>query len=175
MPRPAQISGSRPKRSVHRNCLSHRTSPAHLNGHVNRPAARIAERTCATRRTRDTRHCGKSPTACWPEHAQEAEVVLANKLWEENTMDIDTNARWLSRVTLAVAIIMIGWGLGVVFGQPVTAWFATSATIWMALLLISPLWQFRASFTAISALALATPVVSLLFSLLPLNPPATLA
>src|SRR5258708_18124460 len=122
MPRPAQISGSRPKRSVHRNCLSHRTSPAHLNGHVNRPAARIAERTCATRRTRDTRHCGKSPTACWPEHAQEAEVMLANEPWDENTMDIDTYARWLSRMTLAVAIIMIGLGLGVVFGQPVTPW-----------------------------------------------------
>ena len=33
---------------------------------------------------------------------------------------IDDSARWLSRVTLAVAIIMIGWGLSVIFTQPVT-------------------------------------------------------
>jgi hypothetical protein len=44
-------------------------------------------------------------------------------------------SRWLSRVTLAVAVIMIGRGAMVVFDQPVTAWFAVSATIWMALLL----------------------------------------
>ena len=43
-------------------------------------------------------------------------------------MSIDDSARWLSRVTLAVAIIMIGWGLSVVLGQPVTAWFAATAT-----------------------------------------------
>jgi hypothetical protein len=35
-------------------------------------------------------------------------------------MDINTYVGWLSRVTLAVAVIMIGWGLGVVLGQPVT-------------------------------------------------------
>jgi putative oxidoreductase len=87
-------------------------------------------------------------------------------------MSIDDYARGLSRVTLAVAIIMIGWGLSVVLGQPVTAWFATSATIWMALLLISALWQLRGSFPAIAALALATAVVSRLFSILRLNPPA---
>jgi MFS family permease len=51
-------------------------------------------------------------------------------------MSIDDSARWLSRVTLAVSIIMIGWGLSVVLSPPVTAWFAASATIWMALLLI---------------------------------------
>ena len=83
--------------------------------------------------------------------------------------------RWLRRVTLAVAIIMIGWGASVVLGQPVTAWFAASATIWMALLLISALWQLRGSFTAIAALALATAVVSRLFSILRLNPPASIA
>jgi putative oxidoreductase len=71
-------------------------------------------------------------------------------------MSIDAYARWLSRVTWAVAIIMIGWGLGVVLSQPVTAWFAASTTIWMALLLISAFWQLRGSFTAIAALALAT-------------------
>jgi putative oxidoreductase len=90
-------------------------------------------------------------------------------------MRIDDYARWLSRVTLAVAIIMIGWGLSVVLSQPVTAWFAASATIWMALLLISAFWQLRGSFTAIAALALATAVVARLFSVLRLNPPASIA
>src|SRR5260370_4933016 len=89
-------------------------------------------------------------------------------------MGIDDHARWLSRVILAVAIIMIGWGLSVVLSQPVTAWFAASATIWMALLLISALWQLRGSLTAIAALALATAVVSRLFSILRLNPPASI-
>ena len=89
-------------------------------------------------------------------------------------MSIDDYARWLSRVTLAVAIIMIGWGLSVVLSQPVTAWFAASATLWMALLLISAFWQLRGSFTAIAALALATAVVSRLFSILRLNPPASM-
>ena len=90
-------------------------------------------------------------------------------------MSTDDRARWLSRVTLIVAIIMIGWGLSVVLGQPVTAWFATSGTIWMALLLISAVWQLRGSFMAIAALALATAVVSRLFSVLRLNPPASIA
>jgi putative oxidoreductase len=89
-------------------------------------------------------------------------------------MGIKTYVRWLSRVTLAVAIIMIGWGLSVVLSQPVTAWFFASATIWMALLLISAVWQLRGSFTAIAAVALATAVVSRLFSILRLNPPASI-
>jgi putative oxidoreductase len=90
-------------------------------------------------------------------------------------MSIDDYARWLSWVTLAVAIIMIGWGLSVVLSQPVTAWFAASATIWMALLSISAFWQLRGSFTAVAALALATAVVSRLFSILRLSPPASVA
>jgi len=90
-------------------------------------------------------------------------------------MNIDKYVHSLSRLTLAVAVIMIGWGASVVLGQPVTAWFAASATIWMALLLISALWQLRGSFTAIAALALATAVVSRLFSILRLNPPASIA
>jgi putative oxidoreductase len=90
-------------------------------------------------------------------------------------MSIDNSARWLSRVTLAVAIIMIGWGLSVILTQPVTAWFATSSTVWMALLLMSAIWQLRGSFIAIAALALATAVVSRLFSILRLNPPADIA
>src|ERR1700675_1649807 len=90
-------------------------------------------------------------------------------------MSINDSARWLSRVTLAVAIIMIGWGLSVILTQPVTAWFAASTTIWMALLLMSAFWQLRGSFTAVAALALATAVVSRLFSILRLNPPASIA
>jgi putative oxidoreductase len=87
---------------------------------------------------------------------------------------IEESARWLSRVTLVVAIIMIGWSLKVILTQPVTAWFAASTTIWMALLLISVFWNLRGSFTAIAALALATAVVSRLFSILRLNPPANI-
>src|ERR1700704_5282478 len=90
-------------------------------------------------------------------------------------MTIDNSVRWVRRVTLAVALIMIAWGSSVVLGQPVTAWFTASATIWMALLLIAALWQLRGSFTAIAATALATAVVSRLFSILRLNPPASIA
>jgi putative oxidoreductase len=90
-------------------------------------------------------------------------------------MNIDNSMHWLSRVTLVVAVIMIGWGVSVLLGQPVTAWFAASAAIWMALLLIAALWQLRGSFIAIAALALATAVVSRLFSILRLHPPASIA
>src|SRR5437870_6464986 len=86
-------------------------------------------------------------------------------------MSIYDSMRWVRRVTLAVALIMTAWGSSVVLGQPVTAWFAASATIWMALLLISALWQLRGSFIAITALALATAVVSRLFSILRLSLP----
>ena len=91
------------------------------------------------------------------------------------SMAIDNSVRWLSRVTLAVAVIMVGWGASVVLGQPVTTWFAASATIWMALLLIAALWQLRGSLTATAALALATAVVARLFSILRLSPPASIA
>jgi putative oxidoreductase len=90
-------------------------------------------------------------------------------------MTNDESLRWVRRVTLAVAAIMIVWGLSIVLGQPVTAWFATSATIWMVLLLICAVWQLGGSFIAIAALALATAVVSRLFSILRLHPPANLA
>src|SRR6266403_3311558 len=90
-------------------------------------------------------------------------------------MNIDKYVHWLSRLTLAVAVIMIGCGLGVLLGEPVTAWFAASTTTWMALLLISAIWQLRGSFPAIAALALATAVVSRLFSILRLSPPADIA
>jgi putative oxidoreductase len=81
---------------------------------------------------------------------------------------------WLRRVTLVVAVIMAGWGASAVIGKPVTAWFAASATIGMALLLISAVLQLRGSYTAIAALALATAVVARLFSILRLNPPASI-
>ena len=41
---------------------------------------------------------------------------------------------WLRRATLVVAVIMAGWGASVLLGKPVTAWFAASAAIWIALL-----------------------------------------
>jgi putative oxidoreductase len=88
---------------------------------------------------------------------------------------IEESARWLGRVTLVVAIIMIGWSLKVILTQPVTAWFAASTTIWMGVLLLSATWNLRGSFPAIAALALATAVVSRLFSILRLNPPASIA
>jgi putative oxidoreductase len=82
---------------------------------------------------------------------------------------------WLDRVTLLVAVVMIGWGASVLLSQPVTAWFTSSAALWMALLLIAAVWQLRGSFMAIAALALATAVVARLFSILRLNPPASIA
>ena len=88
---------------------------------------------------------------------------------------IEESASWLSRVTLVVAIIMIGWSLKVILTQPATAWFAASTTIWMAVLLLSATWNLRGSFPAIAALALATAVVSRLFSILRLNPPVSIA
>src|SRR6266436_1917703 len=93
------------------------------------------------------------------------------QIWGTDAMSIDDYARWLSRVASAVAVIMVGWGLSVVLSQPVTGWFAASATIWMAVLLISAFWQLRGSFTSIAAITLATAVVSRLFSILRLNPP----
>ena len=90
-------------------------------------------------------------------------------------MRIDDSTRWLSRVTLATAVVMIGWGLSVILRQPVTGWFATSAMIWMVVLVVSAFWQLSGSLAAIAALALATAVVSRLFSILRLNPPASLA
>jgi len=74
-------------------------------------------------------------------------------------MNIDKYVHWLSRLTLAVAVIMIGWGWVFSLANPSPSGFAASTTIWMALLLISALWQLRDSFTAIAALALATAVV----------------
>jgi putative oxidoreductase len=82
---------------------------------------------------------------------------------------------WLRRTTLVVAVITAGWGTSVLLGKPVTTWFATSATIGIVLLLISAIWQRRGSYTAIAALALAAAVVSRLFSILRLNPPASIA
>jgi putative oxidoreductase len=82
---------------------------------------------------------------------------------------------WLRRATLVVAIITAGWGTSVLLDKPVTAWFAASATIGIVLLFISAVWQLRGSYTAIAALALATAVISRLFSILRLNPPASIA
>jgi putative oxidoreductase len=93
---------------------------------------------------------------------------------EAQVTSIDDYARWLSRVTLVVAIIMIGWGSSVILVQSVTAWFIASTTVFMALLLISAIWHLRGSLLAIAALALTTAVVSRLFSILNLNPPTSI-
>ena len=90
-------------------------------------------------------------------------------------MAIDEYARWLGRIIVVVAVIMIVWGVSVVLGQDVTGWFTASVTISMVCLLISVLWQLRGSFTSIAASALATAVVSRLFSILNLKPPSSLA
>jgi putative oxidoreductase len=94
---------------------------------------------------------------------------------ETRVPSIDDYSRWLSRMTLVVAIIMIGRGLSVILTQPVTAWFTASTTAWMVLLLISAIWRLRGSVIAIAALALATAVVSRLFSILNLNPPVSIS
>jgi putative oxidoreductase len=104
-----------------------------------------------------------------------ASSLQSNYSGRAGATSIENSARRLGLVTLAVAIIMIGWGLRVVLIQPVTMWFAASTTIWMALLLLSAIWNLRGSFPAIAALALATAVVSRLFSILRLNPPASIA
>jgi putative oxidoreductase len=90
-------------------------------------------------------------------------------------MAIDEYARWLGRLIVVVAVIMIAWGVSVILSQPVTGWFAASVTVSMALLLLSVLWQLRGSFTSIAASALATAVVSRLFGILNLHPPGSLA
>jgi putative oxidoreductase len=82
---------------------------------------------------------------------------------------------WLRRATLVVAVIMAGWGVSALLGKPVTSWFATTATIGIALLLLSAVWHLRGSYTAIAALALTAVVVARLFSILNLNPPASIA
>jgi putative oxidoreductase len=82
---------------------------------------------------------------------------------------------WLRRATLVVAVIMAGWGVSAFLGKPVTSWFATTATIGIALLLLSAVWHLRGSYTAIAALALTAAVVARLFSILNLNPPASIA
>jgi putative oxidoreductase len=90
-------------------------------------------------------------------------------------MAIDEYARWLGRLIVAVAVIMIVWGVSVILSQPVTGWFTASVVVSMAALLLSALWQLRGSFTSIAASALATAVVSRLFGILNLNPPGSLA
>ena len=90
-------------------------------------------------------------------------------------MAIEGYGRWLGRMIVAVAVIMIVWGAGVVLRQNVTAWFTASVSVWMGLLLLSVLWQLRGSFTSIAASALATAVVARLFSILNLKPPGSLA
>ena len=90
-------------------------------------------------------------------------------------MAIDEYARWLSRLIVVVAGLMIVWGVNVILNQAVSGWFTASVTVSMVLLLLSVIWQLRGSFSSIAASALATAVVSRLFGILNLHPPSTLA
>jgi len=90
-------------------------------------------------------------------------------------MRIDDSAHLLSRIILTVAVVMVVWGAIIDLGQPVTSWFAATSSIAMALLVLSSFWQLRGSLPSIAAIALATAVVSRLFSILRLYPPASLA
>jgi putative oxidoreductase len=89
--------------------------------------------------------------------------------WGTVAMIFDEFARVLGRMILAIAVVMIVVGLGVVLFEHVTAWFAISATIAMAALLLSAYWQLSGTFTSIAAMALATAVVFRLFSILRLH------
>jgi len=71
---------------------------------------------------------------------------------------------WTRRVSAAVAFAMVAWGATILLGKPVTLWFATSAAVWMALLLASVLWLLRGSFSALAAASLTTAIVGRLFS-----------
>ena len=80
--------------------------------------------------------------------------------------------RSLRRASLVVTVLLIARGTTVLHGQAVTPWFATSAAIWMMLLLASALWQLRGSFPALAATGLTTAVVGRLFSTLQVGIPA---
>ena len=89
-------------------------------------------------------------------------------------MNTKTYLRWIPPISFAVAGVVIAWGLTVLLTQPVTRWFATSATLWMAFLLVSVVSNLRRrSFIALSAAALGTAVVGRLFSVLRLGAAAT--
>jgi putative oxidoreductase len=73
-----------------------------------------------------------------------------------------------------VAGVVIAWGVTVLLTQPVTRWFATSASLWMTFLLVALLANLRRrSVIALSAAALGTAVVGRLFSTLRLGAAAT--
>jgi putative oxidoreductase len=95
-----------------------------------------------------------------------------SKIRKDGVMSKDNLLRSLQRASLAVAVLMIGWGATVLRGQAVTPWFSTSAAIWMALLLVSAIWLLRGSFTALAAAGLTTAVVGRLFSTLQVGTPA---
>jgi putative oxidoreductase len=92
----------------------------------------------------------------------------------DNEVNTKNYLRWIPLISLAVAGVVIAWGVTVLLTQPVKRWFATSTTLWMAFLLVSVLSNLRRrSFTALSAAALGTAVVGRLFSTLRLGAAAT--
>ena len=78
--------------------------------------------------------------------------------------------RWAQRGSFAVTVIMVLWSVAILLSQPVTLWFTTSATVWMALLLASILWLFRGSFIALATASLTMTVVGRLFSTVQIEP-----
>jgi len=83
--------------------------------------------------------------------------------------------RWLGNAILISALCMAGWAATVLWREPVTRWFAISASIWLAVLVATAAWQRRGSVISIAATALSVTVIARLFSILRLHPPTSLA
>jgi len=81
---------------------------------------------------------------------------------------------WLGTAIAIAALGMVGWAGAVLLREPVTQWFAISASTWMVLLVVTALWQLRGSVLAIVAFALSTAVIARLFSILRVHPPASI-
>jgi len=51
------------------------------------------------------------------------------------SMEIRSYAQWAGRLAFVLALVVAGWGLSSIVRQPVTSWFAASATIGIVALL----------------------------------------
>jgi putative oxidoreductase len=88
-------------------------------------------------------------------------------------MSIEDYMRWTERLAFAIAVIMATWGATVLITQPVTRWFATSASVWLLLLVASMLWLLRGSFSALASASLSAAIVGRLFSTVSIGAAAT--
>jgi len=79
-------------------------------------------------------------------------------------MNTPAQVPWTRLTPLFLALAVVGWGAVIILREPVTPWFARSATVWMALLLASSIWYLRNSFASLVAVALCAVVVGRLFS-----------